>query len=77
MGKKDVKQPQQTPPVRTLTAQAPKVSFDVWWATTAKKLATHHRKEIVMADFKARGLSTQETMVAYDKALQLYGVKFN
>lgn len=72
MAKRDEKQqqPQQQTPVTTL-----KVSFEAWWAVTAKKLPAHHHKEVVMADFKARGLSTNETMTAYNKALQLYGVK--
>jgi hypothetical protein len=67
MGKRDEKL-QQAP------AQQPKISFDAWWAIASKKLATHHHKEIVVADFKARGLSSNETMAAYNKALQQYGV---
>jgi hypothetical protein len=75
MGKKDVKQQQPQMPKVQAPARPPKVSFDAWWAVTAKKIPTQHHKEVVMADFKARGLSKNETMDAYNKALKQYGVK--
>jgi hypothetical protein len=55
--------------------QPMKVDFDAWWAMNEKKIPGHHRKEIIVADFKARGLSMRETMQAYNDALKLYGVK--
>jgi hypothetical protein len=58
-----------------LVAQQPKVDFDAWWAITNKKLPPQHRKEIVMVDFKARGLSLKESISTYNKALEQYGVK--
>ena len=58
-------------------AQQPKMAFDAWWAVTHKKLPENHHKEIVLADFNARGLSTKESMTTFNKALELYGVKLS
>ena len=52
-----------------------KVDFDAWWALNEKKIPQHHRKEVVKADFTARGLSSKETMKAYNEALNKYGLK--
>lgn len=79
MAKKDEKRQQSAKAKAPAQEQArpSKMSFDAWWAVTAKKIAEHHRKEIVFADFKARGLSANETMAAYNNALQRYGVKLS
>lgn len=52
-----------------------KVSFDSWYHQRKDKIAKHHLKEIIKADFEARGLGKEATMGEYDKALELYGVK--
>jgi hypothetical protein len=54
-----------------------KLAFDAWWAMKEKKIPVQHRKEIIWADFRARGLSTKETMQSYNDALKRYGVKLN
>lgn len=56
-------------------SQEAKVSFDSWYHQRKDKIAKCHLKEILMADFKARGLSKDATMVEFDKALEMYGVK--
>ena len=59
-------------------AQAPqpvKVDFDAWWAMNESKIPPQHHKEIVKADFCARGLSLRESMQSYSEALKKYGVK--
>lgn len=55
----------------------PKVAFDAWWAMNATKIPGHHYKEIVQADFSARGLTSMETMQDYKEALEKYGLKLN
>jgi hypothetical protein len=55
--------------------QQPKVDFDAWWAMNEKKIPVQHRKEIIQADFRARGLSTKETIQSYNEGLKKYGVK--
>lgn len=54
-----------------------KVSFDSWFHQRKDKIKSCHKKEILMADFKARGLSAKETADKFDKALELYGVKLD
>lgn len=53
-----------------------KVDFDAWYASRGAIIPRQHYKEILKADFKARGLSTIETMEMFDEALRKYGVKF-
>jgi hypothetical protein len=82
MAKKDLK-PTVIPtvePVEPVAAVAPVapvalVSFDMWWAMVQKNMPEQHRKEVVLADFRARGLRAHEPMSAFNKALALYGVK--
>lgn len=50
----------------------PKIDFGSWYYS--KAVPTHHYKEIVWADFQARGLSEYETKETFDKALKLYGL---
>jgi hypothetical protein len=54
-----------------------KVAFDAWWAMNEKNIPAHHHKEIVQADFSARGLTSMETTQAYNEALKKYGLKLN
>jgi hypothetical protein len=51
------------------------VTFDSWFHQRKPLIPKCHVKEILQADFKARGLGLKATMAAYDKALELYGVK--
>lgn len=51
------------------------VSFDSWFHQRKDKIARCHYKEILMADFKARGLKEEATIKEFDKALELYGIK--
>lgn len=55
-------------------AKKENMEFEVWWVLASKNLAPQHRKEIIRADFKARGLKDKEPKDAYDKALKMYGV---
>lgn len=52
-----------------------KVSFDSWYHQRKVNIAKCHMKEIIWADFKARGVGKKAEMQEYDKALELYGVK--
>jgi hypothetical protein len=55
-------------------SQAPKLDFDAWWALNEKKIPKQHTKDVIWADFKARGLSSQETMQTYNLAIREYGL---
>jgi len=55
--------------------EEPKVAFEGWWAMRSTKIPVQHYKEIVKADFVARGLGPKETVKTFDDALALYGVK--
>jgi hypothetical protein len=54
-----------------------KIEFDTWWALKEELIPSQHKKEIVWADFKARGLSKLESHKDYDKALEKYGVRIS
>jgi len=75
MAKKDLKPAVKPEAKPALPPQLPSVSFDAWWAMVAKNMPRGHSKEVVLADFKARGMRMSEPMAAYNKALTLYGVK--
>ena len=50
------------------------LSYDEWWMLTNKKLNLRpHLKEIILADFKGRGLTIKENLEKYNKALSLFG----
>lgn len=51
------------------------VTFDSWYHQRKHLIPKCHHKEILVADFSARDLGNEATMGAYDKALELYGVK--
>lgn len=52
------------------------ISFDQWWMGLVRKIKIRPSyKEIMIADFKARGLSMNEKSEDYDKALELFGIK--
>lgn len=56
------------------TPKEPMMDFDTWFAVRQGDIPDHHRKEVLKADFKARGLKHQETLEIFDMALKLYGV---
>lgn len=51
------------------------MSFDSWFHQRKDSIKSCHRKEIILADFKSRGVSSKATMAEFDKALELYGIK--
>jgi len=51
------------------------VDFDTWYFMRSKDIPKMHIKEIIIVDFKARGLKEKETIEAFDSALRKYGVK--
>lgn len=75
MAKRQKEAPAQQPAAPASTS--PTVDFDAWWALTEKKIPQHHRKEIIQADFRARGMSQRETLQSYNEALGKYGLKLN
>jgi len=52
-----------------------KLDFDAWYAMRAGQISKQHHKEIIKADFKARGLGQCESLEDFDSALAKYGVK--
>jgi hypothetical protein len=55
----------------------PKLDFDGWYAMRGPRIPKHHHKEILRADFSARGLGQCETLADFDGALNQYGVKLS
>lgn len=53
----------------------PKIDFDSWWALHMGKIPAQHKKEVIKADMRGRGLSDKETSQEFDRALSLYGIK--
>lgn len=64
--------------VKVVTAEPDnKITFEQWWMLINKKVKMHAwMKEIVLADFKARKLTTSEPEDKYNEALRLFGIKF-
>ena len=52
----------------------PKVHFNSWWRMRSSFIPARHSADIILADFKARGLSDMETVEDYDAALIKYGI---
>ncbi len=50
------------------------VEFETWFAAREKQIPRHHHREILKADFNARGLEDMATMADWDAALKMYGV---
>ena len=72
MKKSDLKQmAMASQPVNTADDS---IHFDSWWYAVSKvrKFPTH-LKEILWADFKARGLQTVDSKAAFDRALKQFG----
>jgi hypothetical protein len=50
-------------------------SFDHWWIMLNKRMSLRpHLKEIIWADFNARGLKKEEPVTKYDEGLKLFGL---
>lgn len=56
-------------------AEPMKVDFDAWWAMVERKIPAAHRKEVIWADMRSRGLSSRESLAAYHEGLEKYGLK--
>jgi hypothetical protein len=73
------RQEKEARPVSKPQAEQPAnntVTFDVWWSGVAKKLnLPAYLKEVVWADFKARGLQRESTDEQFAKALGQFGYK--
>lgn len=50
-------------------------SFAEWYFARKGSIHRKHSKEIILADFKSRGLQDKELIEKFDEALGLYGVK--
>ena len=51
------------------------LSFDQWWMSMNRTRDLRPSlKEIVWADFNARGLTKQETAKKYDEGLKIFGI---
>jgi hypothetical protein len=69
-------------PVEAAEAAAPQsapklVDFDMWYANRKNKIPAEHRKEVLKADFRGRGLKDRASMQDFDEALGKYGVKLS
>jgi hypothetical protein len=65
-------------PLKTTVRKAParelKVPFDIWWMNVVRDLGLKaHMKEIIKADFRARGLTGEETVKRFNEALRAFG----
>lgn len=59
----------------SILAPEQKVSFDEWWILLQKRMPLRpHMKEIIWADFGARGLKKEELAAKYDEGLKLFGL---
>lgn len=50
------------------------ISFETWWFMRSKMIPSIHAKEIIIADFKSRGLKEFEVIEDFDAALTKYGI---
>lgn len=66
---KAVPKPQVQPDVES-------ISFDIWWMGFIRKVKIRPSyKEVIVADFKARGLSMKEKEEDFNKAIESFGFK--
>lgn len=75
--KEEIKEMEQKKREEAAPPPAPKeeISFDAWYHQRKSMIAKCHIKEVIRADFTARGLGKRAEMEQFDKALELYGVK--
>ena len=51
------------------------LSFDQWWVALSKRMTLRPSlKEIVWADFNARGIKKEELATRYEEGLKLFGL---
>ena len=74
---KEIKKKEDEKRKKVILPAKAKVSFDAWYHSRLSKIPKHHLKEIIFADFKARGLSKEDLVEKYDKALEKYGIKLS
>jgi hypothetical protein len=72
--KKPVNKVKQAPKVVEVAVED-KVHFDEWFASRKNSIPPHHRREIILADFKARKVPVEAEPSVFDAALGMYGVK--
>jgi hypothetical protein len=51
------------------------MEFEAWYAVRGVSIPAHHHREILRADFRARGVPNKASLEDYDKALLAYGIK--
>jgi hypothetical protein len=73
----NVAAPQEAPAAQEAAAQEPLVEFNAWFASRSKKIPAQHHREVLKADFKARGLGAMASMEDFDQALRKYGIKLD
>lgn len=74
--KAEIKKMEQEKRKKTaVTPKDTKVTFDSWYHQRCHNIPKMHIKEVIMADFKARGVVGKQTMEGFDKALKLYGIE--
>jgi hypothetical protein len=56
--------------------QESRINFEAWFHMRKQLMSAVHKKEVIMADFKSRGLESEATVEQFDRALRLYGIKF-
>lgn len=69
----------KTQEVKVVTAGADdeKITYNQWWMKINKKVPMRaHLKEIIWADFQARGLTKSETEDKYNETLRVFGIKW-
>lgn len=77
MGKKNRRRERAPDSAIEMAPEVPKMDFDTWFAVRQSLIPAHHRKEILRADFYARGLDDEDTQDAFDAALKMYGVNIS
>lgn len=78
MAKNDNEKEKVAAPMPLVKAkEVEKVDFDTWFSMRQAKIARQHHKEIIKADFIARGVKECESLEDFDAALRKYGVKLD
>lgn len=52
-----------------------KVTFEVWYSMRVNSIPPQHRKDVLLADFMARGMQKEMTIKRFDELLVEYGVR--
>ncbi len=71
----EIKKMEQAKRKPALIKQDKVVGFDSWYHQRKSGIPKQHRKEILWADFSARGVEKHSTVKEFDRALKLYGVE--